>query len=265
MAKEKLSKEEKKRLKQEKKAARANDMDTEESSGSKIGVALVTVFIVAVWLGIFAFLIKMDFGGFGSTVLYPILKDVPVVNSILPTVTNPEDLAADADYPYDTLAEAVEQIKSLELQLKDAQDKLAAKDESISELNTEISRLKAFEVQQTEYQSLKAEFDEEVVFNDNAPDISEYQKYYESIDPTNAEQLYKQVIQQTQYSDEVKEYAKAYSEMKPKQAAGIFEKMTNNLELVAEILENMKADARGDILGAMDPQIAARVTKILAP
>ncbi|PXV93506.1 hypothetical protein C8E03_102274 [Lachnotalea glycerini] len=262
--KEKLSRKEKKEAKKRAKEQGIADLEKEEATGGKVGVAVVTIFIIAVWLGIFALLIKWDVGGFGSTVLYPLLKDVPVVSAILPD-TNTQDLAADGDYPYDTLAEAVEQIKSLELQLKTAQDQIASNDETVAQLNEEIDKLKVFEQQQTEYEQLKAKFDEDIVFNDNAPDVSEYKTYYESISPDNAELLYKQVVQQIEYSDEVKDYAKAYGKMKPAQAAGIFEKMTDNLELVAEILENMSTEARGDILGAMDPTVAAKVTKIMAP
>lgn len=36
------------------------------------------------WLIIMALLVKLDVGGFGSTVLAPILKDVPYINRILP-------------------------------------------------------------------------------------------------------------------------------------------------------------------------------------
>ena len=54
------------------------------------------------------------------------------------------------------------------------------------------------------------------------------------------------------------DYVKAYSQMKPKQAAAIFDTMTDNLELVAKILSAMKADARGDILGNMKTDTAAK-------
>lgn len=46
------------------------------------------------------------------------------------------------------------------------------------------------------------EFDEKVVFNKKAPDISEYEKYYQQIEPENAEDIYKQVIFKTQYTKE---------------------------------------------------------------
>ena len=66
-------------------------------------------------------------------------------------------------------------------------------------------------------------------------------------------------------SKEIQEYASAYSSMDAKRAAAIFNEMTDNLELVAKILNAMKTDARGDILGAMDTEVAARLTKIMDP
>ena len=55
------------------------------------------------------------------------------------------------------------------------------------------------------------------------------------------------------------------SEMKPQAAASIFEAMTDNLGLASRILAVMSAEDRGKILGAMDPEIAARITKIMDP
>ena len=90
-------------------------------------------------------------------------------------------------------------------------------------------------------------------------------KYYESMDPTTAEYLYKQVVVQLEESKEVTDYANAYSEMKPKEAAAIFEAMTDNLDLAARILGVMDTQNRGKILGAMDPIVASKITKIMEP
>ena len=90
-------------------------------------------------------------------------------------------------------------------------------------------------------------------------------KYYESMDPATAEILYKQVIVEEQEDAKVSEYAQAYSEMKPAAAAAIFESMTDDLELVAKILWQMEPDKRGAILGVMDEEIAAKLTKIMDP
>lgn len=253
----------KKEKKQAKKKTKEEQSAEEESGGSRLAVIAVTIAFIAVWLGILALVIKADIGGFGSTVLQPILKDVPYVNKILPE-TKEQD-AVDAQYPYTTLDEAIARIKELELQLADAQSQGNASSDQVAELEAEIARLKEFEEQQVAFEEEKTKFYQEVVFGDGAPDISEYRAYYESIDPANAEILYKQVIEQEEEDTQIKEYADTYAEMKPKQAAAIMEQMTDNLELVAKILKNMDTSSRGAILGAMDSEVAARITKIMEP
>ncbi len=240
-------------------------MDVEEKEGgSKLVTVLVTLIIILIWLAILVLCIKWDVGGFGSDVLYPVLKDVPVLNKILPDVED-EELIEDDKYPYATLSEAVSKIKALETELSQTKEAAQADANTIAELQAEVDRLKQYEEQQSAFLAEKEAFYEEVVYNDNAPAISEYQKYYESIDPENAENLYKQVVQDIQYEDEIEEYAKAYSEMKPEQAAKILEAMTDDLDLASKILEAMSATARGEILGEMDSDVAAQITKIMEP
>ena len=236
----------------------------EESSGS---VFAVTFVIVLIWVAILCLIVKLDFGGFGSNVLTPILKDVPVLNLILPTNT---DVAVDEETSesyggYDNLKDAVAYIKELELELERAQSAESTSTDEVAQLKAEVERLKTFEDSQVEFQRIKTEFYEEVVYSEKGPGIEEYKKYYEEMDPATAEYLYKQVIQQIEESDEIRDYAKAYSAMKPKEAAAIFEAMTDNLDLAARILNVMEAEDRGKILGVMDPEIASRLTKIMDP
>ena len=236
----------------------------EESSGS---VFAVTFVIVLIWVAILCLIVKLDFGGFGSNVLTPILKDVPVLNLILPANT---DVAVDEETSesyggYDNLKDAVAYIKELELELERAQSAESTSTDEVAQLKAEVERLKTFEDSQVEFQRIKTEFYEEVVYSEKGPGIEEYKKYYEEMDPATAEYLYKQVIQQIEESDEIKDYAKAYSAMKPKEAAAIFEAMTDNLDLAARLLNVMEAEDRGKILGVMDPEIASRLTKIMDP
>ena len=273
--------EEKKRLKAEKKEqkkeakrrAKEIAMQEEELGEDEIGggvpVFLVTALIVVVWIAILCLLIKQDVGGFGSGVLTPVLKDVPVISKILPTANNEEmvvEEAQDDSYGgYTNLKEAVDYITELELELQRAQSSGAESSEELESLRAEVARLKTFEDNQVEFQRIKTEFYEEVIYAENGPGEEAYKKYYESIDPATAEYLYKQVVQQVEESNEVKEYAQAYSEMKPKAAAGIIEEMTDNLALAARILSVMSAEDRGKILEAMDAKVAARLTKIMDP
>ena len=256
-------KEEKKQRKEEKKQQGEEAAEEEDGGGSKIAVVLATIVFIAIWLAILGLIIKMDIGGFGSTVLQPILKDVPVVNKILPE--SAEGPVVDAQYPYTTLNEAIERIKELEVELSNAQTQTEGNSDYVAQLGAEVARLREFESEQSAFEEEKTKFYKEVVFNENAPDISEYKAYYEGIDPANAEVLYKQVVQQQQASEEIEEYAKTYSEMKPNQAAAIMEAMQDNLKLVVKILQNMETDARSKILAAMDAEVAARITKMMEP
>ena len=236
--------------------------ESEESAGSKIVLIFVTILIILIWLGIIVVLIKFDVGGFGSTVLRPVIKDVPYLNMILP---ESDEVIEDTQYQYETINDAVDRIKELE-GLLDAQ--LAAnaeQTETISELQGQVAELQTYKQEQAAFEEIKERFYEEVVFSDQAPDIEEYKAYYESIDPENAEVLYKQVVEQHQYDEKIADYVKTYSTMKAKEAAAIFDTMTDDFELVAEILENMSTKARADILGKMDPENAAKLTAIMEP
>lgn len=263
-------KEEKRKKKQEKKAAKENaavEEEEQESAGGKLVVALATIVIIAIWLGILALLIRLDVGGFGSTVLYPILKDVPYVNKILPEI-RAEDDGTDPAYPYKNLDEAIAQIKVLESQLASAKKSGKSSKGRVEDLEAQVRKLEKYRENAAELERQKQEFYEEVVFSDEAPDIAEYKKYYEMIEPDNAEVLYKEVVEQEQYDQKVEDFIKTYSStgMKPKEAAAIFETMTKNLQLVKRILEKMSVADRGEILASMtDKEMAARLTEMLEP
>lgn len=234
-----------------------------EEKGGGFSSFLIALVIIVIWLVIFGLLIKMDVGGVGS-MLRPYLKNIPVINQILPEASD-EEIAEENGYKYKNLSEAVDRIKELENELANYQNSGNNSAQQIAQLQAEVDRLKVFEENQEYYQQLKETFDREVVFSDNAPDIEEYKKWYESINPENAEKLYKEVCEQLQYSQKVKDWAEAYAKMDAKDAAAILEEMTGDTDLVAKILLCMTSKQRGAILAEMDTVFAAKMTKIMYP
>ena len=227
-----------------------NKVSTDESTGSKIVTVLIVLVIVVIWLAIFGVLIKLDVGNFGSEVLYPVLKDVPVVNMILPEpAQNQSDTSTSKEY--DNLTEANARIKELESQLAANKNAGSANQSEVSDLQAEINRLKKFEQEQSAFAKRVQEFDKNVVYNDKAPDTEEFKKYYEEIEPDNAEKIYKEVC---------KDYEYAYGKMEPASAAAILSEMTNDLTLVAKILDSMQTSKSALILQNMKPTTAAQVT-----
>lgn len=241
----------------------------EENIGSKILSVFFVILIVLVWLAIIAALIKFDIGGFGSSVLRPVLKDVPGINKILPEPSE-EELAEEAEASNDENQVAtLSQAKELIDKLQEENDKLNESNKSLKEENSDLTkqveRLKVFEESQNEFQTQKEEFYNEIVYGENAPDADIYKEWYESIDAAYAESIYRQIISNQSADADLKDMAKTYENMKPAEAAAVLEKMKDNLDTVAEILGAMKADSRAKIMDQMDPDFAANVTKKLMP
>ncbi|MHB8131026.1 MAG: MotE family protein [Mobilitalea sp.] len=231
-----------------------------DKEGNKVLTILIALLIVIIWLAIFGFLIKFDVGGFGSGVLRPILKDVPIINRILPDVSE-DQIAEENNYEYNSLPEAVAKIKELEQMITDMTQNNVDNSTGTADLQAEIDRLKVFEENQLAFEQRVAEFDKNVVFADAAPEIEEYKAFYEAIDPTNAENIYRQVIEQLQYSDAILEKANIYKSMDAEAAAKILETMTADVEAVAQILLSMKPKESAAILAEMDNVVAAKITK----
>ena len=271
-------KQEKKQFKQDQKAQKkearrraAEIAKQEEALGEDGGNGLVTFFatllIVVLWLAIVGVVIKMDIGGFGSSVLAPILKDIPVVNKILPSTAPAGGDATDSESygGYESMEEAVAYIRQLELELEREQTASKAKDTENETLRAEVLRLKEFEARQEEFQRISTEFYEEVVYSEKGPGLDAYMKYYESMYPTVAEYLYKQGLVQQQKNAEAEAFAQTYAQMKPKEVAKIFEEMTNELDVVADILGAMSVEERAAIMNVLDPELGAKLTKLMQP
>lgn len=230
----------------------------EEKKGSRIVSFLIALVIVIIWLAVFALLIKMDVGGFGSRVLAPVLQDVPIINKILPGGGGYTDNEGNT---YKNLDEAMARISELELQLDSMNSSGAANSDYIAQLEAEIERLRIFEQAQKDFEERVAEFDREVVFSKKAPDIEEYKKFYEGIDAANAAILYQQVIEQLQVDANMAEQGERFAKMEPATAAQILSEMTGDLDLVCGILSSMKTQQSAEIIANMSSEFAAKVTK----
>lgn len=245
---------------------KADDAALEEKKGNKLVSILIGILIILVWLVIFAALIKFDVGGFGSSVMRPIFKDVPIINKILPEPGN-EEVSSD-EYPYKNLAEAIDYIKDLERQLDSIKNSQSDSSGQIAELEAEIARLKTFEEAMTNFEKQRQEYYDEVVFGDSALTYDNYKRFYEEIEPDYAAELYKQVAEQYLYDQQYQELADAYTEMKPAKAAAAMYEMTGNMEVIVAILKMMESEKRAAILDALsdiDAVYCAKITVLLAP
>lgn len=235
--------------------------DKEEKNGGKLTSVIIVLVIILVWLVIFGVLIKFDVGGFGSGVLYPVLKDVPVVNMLLPDVKDDEG-SSGGKGQYSSIAEAEQKIAELEKRLEAYESGNTANTDYITQLENEVNNLKAYKDNQDAFEQRVLEFDKKVVFGDETPDINEYKQFYEQISPENAAKIYERVLEQNRYSEKVRTQAEAYGKMEAASAAAILQEMTaGDLDLVVGILSEMNTTKSAAILAAMDVDAAAQITK----
>ncbi len=236
------------------------DLDKEErSGGGKVLTVLIIFLIVLIWLAILALLIKFDVGGLGSEVLRPVLKDIPVINRILPDVSEEQEAYENA-YPYKNLAEAVEYIKKLEEQVDKYREENSDYASRFAEMQKEIDSLRHYEEEQDEFAKLREKFDYEVVFNEKAPSTDEYLKWYAEMYPNNAAKIYEELLEKKMIEDSIKEQADIYAKMDPGEAADILSEWPSDIDQICRILEHIKPATVSKILAEMDPLFAARIT-----
>ena len=240
-----------------------NTEEVSEGIGSKILLAFVTLLIIVIWLGIIVLLVKLDVGGFGSTVLRPIIKDVPYLNLILPE----EEEEVGTEYQFETIEDAIERIKELEAMLDAEYAKNDVDAATILELQNTIAALSVYKEEQDEFERIKEQWYEQVVFGTEGVEYEWYKVFYESIDPENAEALYKEVVKQYVYDEAIKDDVNTYASMPPKSAAAIFDQMVQDgkTKRVCNILLNMDVQSKADIMAKMDPKNAATLTVLMEP
>ncbi len=240
-------------------AKKDRENGTEEEKKGGFLTVFIVMLIIIIWMAIFALLINLDVVGIGTS-LRPLLKDVPLVNKILPPVGD-DEIAWENDLAYKDIVEANQRIKELEILVDKLTIEGEDKDDEITALTAQVNRLKELEKQMADFEDRVYEFDKKIVFGENAPSIEEYVKWYETIAPENAERIYEMAIQKEAYNAAIKEKADYYEKMKPSAAADVFENMTADLEYVCKLLYCMKIQSVSDILAAMDPLYAAKVTR----
>lgn len=231
-------------------------------------VLIVAVIILAIFSGIYYFIVFNNIGGVTEQ-YYSTLKKIPVLNLALPEPPDP------LNPKYMTAIE----IKKKYIEIKKENESL---NEQLTEAGQKNDEYKVFkdknDVLSQEAESRKQDLDsreaaivqKELKLKDlqekidsliaNA-DIEAFTDYYTTLDPENAQLIYEKIKLQQQVDENVKKFALVYAEMDPAAAAAIFEKLgTSEIEMIANTLKAMNKTNSAEILESMNPDFAAKVT-----
>ncbi|PKM49842.1 MAG: hypothetical protein CVV02_13955 [Firmicutes bacterium HGW-Firmicutes-7] len=248
-----------KKVPAEKRQKIVSSEDQDKGSG-KVFMLFIVLFVL---IGAFILLVKLDVGGIGTNVLGPKLKDVPVLNLMLPKMENPDTSHDSTSYNFETIDQAVERLRATEILLKEKEKEAEKLNETINLNKIEIERLKVFESEQVQFKNDKDEFDLLVSKNVGSDD---YIAYVEKAYPENALTIYESLVKVKQFNEEVAEIAIMYQEMKPKNAAAILEEtISKNIDMAAQILLQLEPSQAGAILAAMDSTVADKISRYMYP
>lgn len=225
------------------------------------GMVVVIVILLILLVGVGA-MIRFDVFGLGTQILGPVLKDVPVVNLILPEMPEEADGEGEA-YNFQTIEEAVEILKITEKMLKESGEKADELNEQLTQSIAEVERLKVFEDNQRQFEADKAAFDKAIA---DASTPIEFKTWFEKMSPENAANIYGDVVQEVATAEELKRVIDTYENMKPAEAAAILGGMaTTQLDLVSRIISSLTSKQAAQVLGAMEPTTAAKITTYMSP
>lgn len=169
------------------------------------------------------------------------LQGIPVVRWMLPKVADPEDPKYLTD----------DQIRSKYADLKKSKDDLALK---LDEANKKIE-----ELQKSKDNESKLSLDLEASKKNSA----QLQNQIDTLKKEIESNKQKADAAQTQkLSEEAKKFSQLYEGMDPSASAKIFEQMgETKMDLIIEIIKNIKKETTSEILAAMNPSFASKLTE----
>jgi flagellar motility protein MotE (MotC chaperone) len=231
----------------------------------------VILVIALIFGGAFYFVIHNNVNGLAEKYRKSI-QGIPVARLALPAAPDPLDPRYMTDSEIrDKYTEFRKANEELRKQLDESEKKL----EELQKYKDEYEALKAEndkaeqdiktrqaeqDARQVRLDELKAEVDS-LIASGNKEGLKQY---FETLDPETAKQIYTDVVKKEQTDANTKKFAQLYAAMDAAAAAGIFEELGNSqIDLIARTLKAMSNADSSEILAAMAPDFAAKVTQKL--
>ena len=226
----------------------------------KKGKAGIIILLVSITL-ILGFIALVAFNVFGlrDTLLYPLLRNVPLVGDMVPA---PDAAETAGDAALIALAEM-----QVELETTAAENaSLAAQLENLTgvveQLERENERLAGHAEAYEEFQQYRETFYRNLALEN--PDA--FMLFFETMHPALAEELFR-TIASAQFDDEVwRNYLASWSAMHPIQVAAVIEDMlTTDMRLIVRVMLELNEPFRGTVLNHLAPESAGAVLRQMEP
>ncbi len=248
--------------KKDKKAKKEKSQKAGKNPGSKKGGKIVPFLVFLILAGAISGIMYFDVLGARTKYVMPLLEKVPFINNLIKEQEEQDTIDPNDPYANMNKKQLSALIASQQAQIDRLNQDAADTQQKIKLYTDEIDRLKGIEDQQLEFKRQKEEFDTLIAQNDPQA----YSKFYESINPENAEKLYKEAVGVTEKSKAYKSYIAKIEAVDDSEAAKILEELSKtDMDLTVNILNNIKNEKAGSVIAKMDTRIASRVVKRMTP
>ena len=238
-------------------------------------VLLSILIVLIVFGGAFYYLLKNNIGGIGEY-FRPSIERIPVIKLALPPLPETED-------PYDpihlTQQELIAKYNELRNANRELSEQLEIANNRISELEREKGEWASMEENAQAILAKNEETSQKILEQMEQLDRDKkeldrliamgnpeaFARYFEKVNPENAQELYAEVVKNQAVKESYKSLATPYTEMEPANAAAILTELgKKDMELVVNLIEAMKNDVKAEIIENMDPGFAADIMKNIA-
>lgn len=230
-----------------------SDMKAPKKGKAGLIVLLVTILLILGFIALTAF----NVFGLRDNMLFPLLRNVPVINNIIPepVYTDGADIAA-------TLAE-------LEARTYTLTTENALLEEQLENLNQTIEQLQRDNTRLAEYEMAFEQFaiERETLYRNLAMENPEaFMIFFNTMDPALVEELFLDIIYAEIEWAEWQNYMASWINMSPVQVARVIESMlTTDMRLIVDVMLELPEPFRGDILNSLAPDSAAAVLRQMEP
>ena len=238
-------------------AATAPESDMKAPKRGKLGliVLLTLIGLILIFIALTAF----NVFGLRDNMLYPLLRNVPLISNIIPDPVyndvNGVDMAATvAELETEALALAAENA-SLETQLENLTG-------IIEQLERENARLAEFEAAHGEFLIARETFYRNIA--EENPET--FMIFFETMHPALAAEMASDITAAQNVEEEWRNYLASWSYMHPVQVANVIEGMhTTDMRLIVRVMLELPEPFRGNVLNSLPPDIAGAVLRQMEP
>jgi hypothetical protein len=235
--------------------APAGDIKAPKKGMLGLIVLLALVILILIFIALTAF----NAFGLRDNMLYPLLRNVPVIGNMIPDPIYGEAEGVDiavtvAELEAETYTLAAENA-SLEAQLENLTG-------TIEQLERENARLAEFEALHEERTAQREAFDRDLAMEN--PEA--FMNFFETTHPGLAEELFISITQEQFDEERWRNYLASWINMNPLQVANVIESMlTTDMRLIVRVMLELPEPFRGNILNSLAPDSAAAVLRQMEP